>query len=162
MLPWTYLSQYSSHVLRRSHNINILQRMLAGKAKEVGLLRLPRLNRKWRTSLAHPEQFQGRNRWRTYLWSLLKERKRGTSHLIQSIKHHFISKFPNYLIISINRFEYDVIEKRNKKNKSKIIVNPFLKIAEIEYEIYSIIIHTVHLILLRDHHQMLDHNQNYN
>lgn len=90
------------------------------------------------------------------MWSLLKERKRGILHLIKSIKHHFISKFPNYLIISINRFEYDVIEKRNKKNKSKIIVNPFIKIAEIEYEVYSIIIHTVQVLLLRDHHQMLD------
>jgi hypothetical protein len=69
---------------------------------------------------------------------------------IQSIKHQFISKFPNYLIISINRFEYDIVEKKNKKNKSKITINPFLKIENTEYEIYSIIIHTVNLSLFRD------------
>jgi ubiquitin C-terminal hydrolase len=62
---------------------------------------------------------------------------------MQSIKHHFISKFPNYLIISVNRFEYDVVEKRNKKNKAKIAINPILTINDISYQIYSIIIHTV-------------------
>jgi hypothetical protein len=81
---------------------------------------------------------------------LREERKRGILFFIQSIKHQFISKFPNYLIISINRFEYDIVEKKNKKNKSKIIINPFLKIENTEYEIYSIIIHTVNLPLFRD------------
>ena len=63
--------------------------------------------------------------------------------IVQSIKHHFISKFPPYLIVSVKRFEYDVGAKCNRKNAAVIPIGPIMEIRGVEYQIASVIVHRV-------------------
>ena len=62
---------------------------------------------------------------------------------IQSEKRHLISKLPNYLMVSIKRFQYSVADKKNHKIMSKINVGESLAVQEDRFDLYSIIIHRV-------------------
>ena len=64
---------------------------------------------------------------------------------MQSLKHHVISKFPDHLIISIKRFEYDTALKCNRKQPAKIGINQILAVRGVGYQTASIIVHRVPL-----------------
>lgn len=76
--------------------------------------------------------------------------------ITKSMKKHFISKFPNYLIISIKRFEYCVAEKKNRKIMSKIQIKPNITIDNQQYDLYSLIIHRVLALIFRGRLPMQD------
>jgi ubiquitin C-terminal hydrolase len=59
------------------------------------------------------------------------------------MKRHFLSKIPNYLIVSIKRFQYSVEEKKNQKIMSKLNIRSSIRLKGEDYDIYSLIIHRV-------------------
>ena len=61
--------------------------------------------------------------------------------MTQSTKHHFISKYPPCLIVSVKRFDYDMTLKKNIKNHANISIPAVIKIRDVEYQTTSIILH---------------------
>lgn len=57
---------------------------------------------------------------------------------------------PNYLIVSVKRFQYSVTEQKNSKIMSKVIIRPTIDIKEEPYDLYSIIVHRVIATTIRD------------
>lgn len=68
-----------------------------------------------------------------------------------AIKQAFLSNFPNYLILTMNRFWFDFkLQKRNKVMKTVEIplslnLQPYVKkgTTSLDYELYAILIHKV-------------------